>query len=279
MTIARGEQVFRIYRQYNLNNPVLIAGWVDDASEIGEKTVDYIIKKAGCTFCAEVLPEPFFPMSGIKVVDDVAVFPESKFYVSPEHNLLVFKSSIPWTDWHRFLQAMLNVALSYGVQKLYTVGAMVSVAAHTMPRVLISIVNSSEVKSELEQHNVMTGSDFETPPAQKPTLSSYLGWLSRQRDMTAINLWVPVPFYMVQAHDPRACKRLIYFFNDKYGFDIDFTAIDDEISVQNGAIADLFEKSPVLVDYIRRLETGEGLDQDQSEKLAQAFNIHLSKKF
>jgi len=269
---------YRITGRPEFNRPVLIVGWIDDASMIGERTLDYLASGTGCTPCAEILPEGFFPMSGVNVEDDVARFPECRFYASSERNLLVFKSSIPRTDWYRFLHAMLDISDSYGVKEIYTVGAMVSAAAHTMPRVLIGVVNSSDIKNGLEPYNIVTGSDFETPPGQKPTFSSYLAWVARQRDITAVNLWVPAPFYLVQAEDPRACKRLVYFFNDKYRLGIDFTALDDEITEQNGKITALFEASPEIEGFIRRLETGEGLDSEQTEKLVHDMSEHLKKK-
>jgi hypothetical protein len=157
------------------------------------------------------------------------------------------------------------------------VGAMVSAAAHTMPRVLNSIVNFGDIKDELEAYGVMTGSDFETPPGQKPTLSSYLGWVARQRDVAVVNLWAPVPFYLIQAGDPKASKKLVSFFNDKYILGIDFTLLDNEIAGQNMKIADLFAASPDVEGFVRKLETGEGLDHEQSEKLVHEMSA-LNKK-
>lgn len=268
---------YAIIKNPELKDAIMLAGWVDDASDIGRYTLDYILRETGCEFCAEILPDAFFPMAGVSVVDNVAQFPECKFYVSSHHNLLVFRGNIPRMDWYRFLQAMMDVAKIYSVKKIYTVGAMVSVAAHTMPRVLVAIANTAEVKSELEPYNVMTDSDFETPAGQKPTLSSYLAWIARQKNITAVNLWVPVPFYLVQAEDPRACKRLIYFFNDKYKLGVDFSRLDAKIASQNKKMVELFQKSPVIESYVRRLETGEGLDAEQSEQLVNEVLEHLKK--
>ena len=278
MTAFTEQEAYRIIDGLKFNNPVLVAGWIDDVSGIGERTLDYIIEGTGCRLCAEILPEGFFPLAGVTVENNVARFPESDFYGCSERNLLVFKSSIPRTGWHRFLLSMLDVAGAFGVNEIYTVGAMVSAAAHTMPRVLMGIVNNGAIKGRLEPYNVMTGADFETPPAQKPTFSSYLSWVARQRNIDTVNLWVPVPFYLVQSGDPRACKRLIYFFNDKYGLGLDFTAIDEEIADQNRRIADLYVASPEIEQWVRRLETGEGLDSEQSEKLAQGMSERLKKK-
>jgi len=273
-----GEEVSRIHGKHALEKPVLIVAWEEDASNLGVRTVDYLIEGLGCREFGEILPEGFFPMAGVNVVDDVAQFPESKFYISDERNLVIFRSNIPRTGWHGFLNAVLDVAgHDCNVSEIYTLGAMISSAAHTAPRLLISIVNQKEMKEELEPFNIMTGTDYENPPGQKPTLSSYLVWLARQRNIRGVNLWVPVPYYLVSLDDPRACKRLVYFFNSKFDLGVDFSALDAQISQQNSSIADLFQRSPEIESLVRRLETGEGLDGGESEKLAREMAEALKK--
>lgn len=277
--MALAEQTaYRITSRMQFDAPVMVVGWLDDASGIGEKTLDYLIAGTACSPCAEILLEGFFPLAGVSVENNVARFPDCTFYGSSERNLLIFRSSIPRTDWYRFLNAVLDVAAVFGVKEIYTVGTMVSAAAHTMPRMLMGIVNNAEIKERLIPYNVITSADFETPPGQKPTFSSYLSWVARQRNIDTVNLWVPAPFYLVQVEDPRACKRLIYFFNDKYNLGLDFTAIDEEIAAQNKKIADLYIISPDIEQFVRRLETGEGLDSEQSEKLMQEMSEHLKNR-
>lgn len=268
--------VIRLHGEHRLEKPVLIVAWLEDASSLGVRTADYLIEGLGCREFGEILPEGFFPMAGVNVVDDVAQFPESKFYVSDESNLVIFRSNIPRTGWHGFLNAVLDVAgHDCKVSEIYTMGAMISPAAHTAPRMLMPIVNRREIIEELEPFNVMSGTDYETPAGQKPTLSSYLIWLARQREMRGVNLWVPVPYYLVSIDDPRACKRLVYFFNSKFDLGVDFTGLDLRIKQQNERIAGLFERSPELEAFVRRLEAGEGLDGEESEKLAREMSEAL----
>ncbi len=263
------EPIFRLHGDHRLEKPALIVAWAEDAGDVGVHAVDYLIEGLGCREFGEILPEGFFPMAGVNVVNDVAQFPKSKFYVSDESNLVIFRSNIPRTGWHGFLNAVLDVAgHDCNVSEIYTLGAMISPAAHTAPRLLISIVNRQEIKEDLEPYNVMTNSDYETPPGQKPTLSSYLVWLAKQRDIRGVNLWVPVPYYLVSIDDPRACKRLVYFFNSKFDLGVDFTKLDEHITQQNDKIARLFERAPEVEAFVRRLETGGGLDGEESEKLA-----------
>jgi len=264
-----GEQSIRLSGP-DPKGSVLIVVWAEDASSLGAQTADYLLQCLGYREFGEILPEGFFPMGGVNVLDDVARFPESKFYVCDSSNLVIFKSSIPRMGWNRFLTSLLDVAYQdCAVKQIYTLGAMVSPAAHTVPRLLISIVNDREIKAALEPYNVVADNDYETPPGQKPTLSSYLAWMAQQRGIPAVNLWVPVPYYLVPIDDPRSVKRLVYFFNSKYDLGVDFTALDSVISEQNSKIASLFEKSPEIKNMVRRLEVGDGLDAEESEKLAQ----------
>ena len=264
-----GEQTVRLSDGPDLKGSVLIVAWAEDASSLGVQAVDYLMQSLDCREFGEILPEGFFPMGGVNVVDDVARFPESRLYMCDSNNLVIFKSSIPRMGWHRFLTSLLDVAQrDCSVKEIYTLGAMISPAAHTVPRLLISIVNSREIKAALEPYNIMADNDYETPPGQKPTLSSYLAWLAGQRGIPAVNLWVPVPYYLVTIDDPRSVKRLVYFFNSKYDLGVDFTALDAVITEQNSKIAGLFEKSPEIKNMVRRLEVGEGLDGEESERLA-----------
>lgn len=269
---------YSITAKAKLEHNVLIVAWNEDASKLGLGTADFLIRNLGCIESGEILSESFFPMAGVSVEDDVAQFPESKFYTSAARNLVVLRSNIPRTGWHRFLGALLDAAeKELNVTEIYTLGAMVASAAHTMPRLLISVVNSKEMKSRLEPFDVSADTDYETQPGQKPTLSAYLLWMARQRGIQAANLWVPVPYYLVPVDDPRACKRLVYFFNSKLDLGIDFTALDAHISAQNNKISELYGKSPDIEKFVRRLETGEGLEQEESEKLAREMADFLKK--
>jgi proteasome assembly chaperone (PAC2) family protein len=164
------------------------------------------------------------------------------------------------------------------VTEIYTLGAMVAASAHTMPRLLISVVNSKDMKEQLAPFDVSGDTDYETQPGQKPTLSSYLLWLARQRGIPAANLWVPVPYYLVPVDDPRACKRLVQFFNSKLGLGIDLASLDAEVAAQIKTIAALFEKSPEIEKLVRRLEIGEALTGEENEKLARDMMDFLKKQ-
>ena len=134
------KQPFRIYSNPELESSTLIVGWSEDAAKLGIKAVDYLIEKLGCQEFGEIEPEDFYPLGGVSVEDDIAQFPESRFYHCPGKAIVIFKSNPPRSDWYRFLNLVLDVAEHYcHVKELYTAGGMVYLGAHTFPRELIAL--------------------------------------------------------------------------------------------------------------------------------------------
>ncbi len=115
-----------------------------------------------------------FSIGGVSIEDDIAQFPESKFYCCQEKNLVIFKSNPTRSEWYKFLNLVLDVAEHFcHAKELYTIGGMVSLGAHTAPRELLAIANSSEMKKVLSQYNLASDMDYETPPGQRPTLKLF----------------------------------------------------------------------------------------------------------
>ncbi len=252
--------------------------WSQDAGKVGPKVVDCLRRKLGSKEFAEIDPVSFFPLGGVSVEDDVAQFPESKFYCCQAKDLVVFKSDIPASEWYEFLSLVLDIAEDYcKVKEIYIIGGMVSPSAHTTPRVLLSVANSTEMKGLLTQYDIITDMNYETPDGQRPTLSSFLLWVAKRRNIAGASLWVPVPFYLVSTEDPRAWKKVIEFLDGRFELGIDFTDMDEEVSRQNSRIAQLRSQLSELDGYINRLESNLSLTIDESEKLVKEMEEFLRR--
>jgi proteasome assembly chaperone (PAC2) family protein len=253
-------------------------GWSEDAGCLGSKIIDYLNKELDCQEFCEIEPEEFFPMGGVSVERDVAHFPESKFYCCPKRNLIVFRSSVPNLEWHKFLSSVLNVVQDCcRLKEIYTIGGMVSTTAHTMPRVLLAIANSVQMKKILSSYDLASDRNYETLPGQRPTMNSYLLWLAKQRNIVGANLWVPVPFYLMQVQDPAASKTIIDFLNLRLDLGIDFTGLDEEVALQDKKIAEVTERFPEIAGYITQLESNLSLTEDESNKLAEVIEDYLKR--
>jgi predicted ATP-grasp superfamily ATP-dependent carboligase len=267
---------FKLFTRQKFDSSSLIVAWNQDVARLGSKVVDYISRELKCRPLGEISPEDFFSLSGVSVESDVAQFPESKFYGSRNKNLVFFKSDIPRFDWYQFINIILDVAVKYfGVMQIYTIGGMVLPGAHTMPRTLLPVVNSPEMKKILERYDVFSEMDYETQDGQRPTFSSYLIWAAKNRGISGACLWVPVPFYLMTVEDPQACKKVLELLNEYLKLNIDFTAIDNEVTEQNIKIAEARRQYPELDRYISKLEGNLGLTAEEGEKLVKDIDALL----
>jgi len=240
---------------------------------------DYLNRKLGGKNFGEIEPVEFFSLGGVVVEDDLVKFPESKFYSCPDKNLVIFRSDPPSYEWYKFLSLILDTAEYYcRTTEIYTIGGMVSLAAHTTPRELIGTFNSPELKKALSQYNISGELDYETPPGQRPTLNSFLLWVARRRNIPGISLWVPIPFYLVAVEDPKAQRRVLEFFNQRFDLRIDLSDLDEEIKQQNQLIAEVRNSFPDIDESISRLERNLRLSEEENQKLVQEIGKFLREK-
>jgi len=264
---------FKLFTRPKFDSSTVVVVWNQDVGRLGPKVADYLTGQLDGQELGEISPEGFFSLSGITVEDDIAQFPESKFYRCQNEDFVIFRSDIPRFDWYGFINLVLDIAEKYfKVKHIYTVGGMVLPSAHTTPRTLLSVVNSAEMKKILSKYDIVDNMDYETREDQRPTFSSYLLWAAKMRDIPGACLWVPVPFYLMTVEDPQACKKVLEFFNRHLELNINFADIDNEVAEQNKKIAQARSQFPELDGYISKLETNLGLTADEGEKLVKEID-------
>lgn len=267
-----------IYQEPDLPQSSLVLGWSEDAGDLGRKVIDYLNLKLNGQEFAEVDPEDFFPMGGVAIKDNIARFPESKFYACPEHELAILRTDSPLAEWYKFLNSVLDVAERHcRVRELYVLGAMISFGAHTAPRQLIAVVNSTEMKEVLTQYDLNRDMDYQTQPGERPTLNSFLLWLARKRNIPGVSVWVPIPFYLAAMEDPQAQRKVLSFLNERLGLRIDFSDLDQEVGKQNEQLAVARSRFPQIDDYINRLESNLVLSQEENGELVKRIEEFLGE--
>ena len=111
---------FKIYGEPELQKSSLVVCWSEDAGKLGSKIFDYINSRLEAQPFGEIEPTDFFPLGGISIEDDVARFPESRFYYSRERNLVIFKGNSPRSEMYKFLNSILDVAENYCKKRICT---------------------------------------------------------------------------------------------------------------------------------------------------------------
>lgn len=262
-----------------LQFPTLVVAWSEDAGQLGPKVIDYLRRKLGSHSFGEIEPVDFFAMGGVAVENDLVKFPESWFYVSPERDLVLFESAPPASDWYRFLSLVADVAEYYcHVREIHTIGGMVAIGAHTAPRQLVAAFSSSEVKTTLSTYNLVDAYDYETSPGQKPTLSSYLLWVAKRRNIPAASLWVPIPFYLAGGEDPRAEKRVLQFIDRRLDLGLDLRDLDEDVKRQSEELAEARSSNAHIEEAIAKLESNQNLSEEESLRLVEGVDQFLKRK-
>lgn len=270
------EHSVKIHKEPGLSQSSLVLGWGDDVGDLGRRTTDYLNQKLKGQEFAEIEPEYYFPLGGVAVEGDLAQFPESRFYVCPQHELVIFQSDSPAVEWYGFINSVLDVAEHHcQVKELYIIGAMVSLDAHTTPRQLLAVVNSAELKDILSQYELIGDMDYQTPPGERPTLNSFLLWAAKNRNIPGVGLWVPIPFYLAGVEDAQAHKKVLSFLNERLDLKIDFSDLDQEIQEQNGKLARARSRFPEIDGYIQKLESNLMLSQEENGELMRRIEDSL----
>jgi len=259
--------------QPELENASLIVGWQEDAGKLGPKVIDYLQKHIkGKSFC-EVEPEEFFTLGGVAIDNDIALFPTSRFYAGARKDLVIFESNQPPHERFRFLNTVLDVGQYYcKINELYTVSGTIAPIAHTTPRRLMAVFNHAEFQRKLRGHE-LEDMIWEGPPA----INSFLLWLAQRRNISGVSLWPEVSFYLVATEDPKAVKSVLSFFNGRFDLGLDFEEVNSQIKAQSEKLALLRREAPEIDKYIRTLEVGLSLNEEEQFKLAQGATEFLEK--
>jgi len=270
------EYPIKIYKKPNMGNASLVLGWREDIGNLGRKATDYLNRKLKGRVFAGIEPELFFSLGGVAIENNLAQFPESKFYACQEHELVIFQSDFPRSEWHKFLNSVLNVAEHRcQVKELYILGAMVSLSAHTVPRQLLAVVNSTEMKETLSRYDLAMELDYQTSPSERPTLSSFLSWVAKERHIPGVSLWVPIPFYLTTMGDAQAQKKVLSFLNERLDLKIDFSDLNQAIQEQNEKLALARSRFAQIDDYINRLESNLMLSEEENGELIKKIEDFL----
>ena len=99
-------ELIQFSSQPELRSPTLVVGWTLDASQLGTRVTDYLIRKLGGQPFCEIESVEFSTLGGVVIENDLVQFPETRFYACPDSDLVVLKSAPPSYEWFRFLNLL-----------------------------------------------------------------------------------------------------------------------------------------------------------------------------
>ena len=257
------KDIFRFSEQPEFECPSLIVGWDKDAGRLSPKVFEYLSTKMNLRSFCEIEPADFFSLAGVAIENNVAQFPEGKFYCCESRHLVIFKGSEPRFEPYRFLNAISDLAEHYcKIKELYTIGGTVSPIAHTGARKILAVFSQQQFQKELQGYG-LENMTWEGPPAT----SSYLLWVAKRRRIAGVSLWTQVPFYLAGCEDFQAIKMTLSFLDERFSLEFDLRDLDNEIRQQNAELAELRQEDPEVDKSIEALESGFSLSEEEQIEL------------
>jgi proteasome assembly chaperone (PAC2) family protein len=259
-----------------LNNPTLVVSWEADAAYLGENVTKFLLNNLDAKPFCEIDPVEFFPLGGVIVKNDIIRFPRSTFFACPEHDLIIFYSTIPEYEWAKFFNLILDIVQKYYQGKeMYALGTTITLATHTATRDCWATSNSDQIKNNLIPFILPDEMDIDTPSGNQPTLNSFLLWTAKTRNFPAASLWIPVPFYLNTAEDPKAYQNVLGFLDSRLKLGLNFKDIYDSVTKQNKKLTRLRQSSAEINSYFYKLERNTKLSNEEYEKLYRVVDDYL----
>ncbi len=260
------ENVLRFFNEPVVNSPSLViglGGWMD-GGDVSTGTIDYLRVKLGAVPFATIEPDGFYILNTPGVIDAATQsrpfvryedgiltqydYPENRFFVQADYNLLLFSGKEPNLNWDRFAAAIFDVCDRLGVQRILFVGSVAGLAPHSRdPRILCSL-------SRLELRALTDKMGFH--PSQYEGPGGFVAHLTRcaiekQADLLALIAEIPV---YLQGYNPKCIETMVRCVSSILGLHIicdDLRALGEEYEKR---VTDLVQQQPDLAERIEKLE-------------------------
>lgn len=286
----------RLYKEPQLENPVLIAGW-PGIGNVGIIAVDTLRETVGAEEFGEIEPWDFSYPKRILIRNGVLtdlVFPRNKFYFrkTESRDLMFFvgeeqpreggRAYAEGRQAYQMANLVLDVALRFGCQRVYTSGAAVAPIHHTMKPKVWAVPNSETLIGEVRSYeNTVLMSEIEGRGGQGNItgLNGLLLGVAKKRGLEAICVMGEIPVYLqgLPIPYPKASKSVLEVLTAALGVRIEMQAIAAVIERSEGEIERLYERFPSEikeqldklkdVTYVKPTEPGPITEEDKERIL------------
>jgi proteasome assembly chaperone (PAC2) family protein len=253
--------------------------WRHEIGGVACGVIDFLDKNLNLEMVGEIRLQQFFSFAGVTVADDIVQFPQSRFYSCREGNILIFRGDVPNREPYDFSNAILDFAVYHcDAQEVYTIGGFVSAMTHLSPRRIFGSVTQPELRMFLSPYNVSTDVDYQTPPqGARPSLSHFLLWTAKRREIPGYSLWVEVPFYLAGFRDLMAIRSILEVLDKRFVLGLDLKELNNEIDKMNAGIEALKSQNPEVNRYLRLMDQGIAISHEEGEILVREVARFLRK--
>jgi proteasome assembly chaperone (PAC2) family protein len=194
-----------LYGQPELTNPRLIMAW-PDTGHVGLRVVDYLKNKLRAKGFARIEPYDFSVVPWVSVKEGLIEKLElmkNEFYYWQDSgggdDLIIFRSEQPSIRTYDYVGLVLDIACQFGVKRLYTAGSFGATGiVHSEEPMVLGVVNQPDLRELAESHDVKLYPEYK---GIGNVHSSFL-WFAKERNIEAISLWSPMPYYVARLPFP-----------------------------------------------------------------------------
>lgn len=239
-----------------IEKPELIAAW-PGIGNIGLIAVDTLRALVSAEQFAEIEPWDFFYPHSLTVKNGELAsldFPASRFYYKRigEKDLIFFigeQQPASEKKGYQMANFVLDVALRYSCQRIYTCGAAVSPIHHTMRPRIWAVPNKEGLLKEVKSYpNTILLGESEGRHGQGSIsgLNGLLLGLAKSRGLDGIGLLGEIPVYISQfpTSYPRASKSILEVLASHLQTTLDLSNLDSLAGEIDETIEKIYEQIP-----------------------------------
>ncbi|MEW6141713.1 MAG: PAC2 family protein [Chloroflexota bacterium] len=264
----------KIYKEPELDKPVLIAGWPGIGS-IGILAVDTMRRLLGAEEFGEIEPwEFFYPKRALIRNGELAEleFPLNKFYFArtARYDLVFFvgeeQPTVGRANYaegrkaYELASLVMDVAEDFNCRRVYTSGAAVAAVHHTSRPRVWAVPNHPSLIDEIRSYpNAVLMSDIEERDGQGSItgLNGLLLGVAQERGVEAVCIMGEIPSYLheIPFPYPKASRSVCEVFGAVLGVTFELGGLDAVIERAEREIQKLYDAFPAEVkEQIDRLK-------------------------
>ena len=241
-----------------MDKPVLIVmltGWID-ASGAANAAVEALKKVTSAEIVATFDPDTFIDFRARRPVMELREGLNTRInWAVPDlrlgkdndgRDVLILSGPEPDTGWNLFSDVVADIAVQFGVTRMFGLGAFPFAAPHTRPPHLSCTSPSPHVLAEVP----FLKSTVDVPAGMEAILEHAL----TAKGISCLGLWSQVPHYVSALAYPAAAAALLGAVQMVAGLSIDITDLQEEARVQRERLDQLVAANPEHLHMVQQLE-------------------------
>jgi uncharacterized protein (TIGR00162 family) len=242
--------LFKLYARPELKSPNMIAAW-PGIGNVSTLVAQYLEKKLVCEKLGIIEASHFFDPIGIVVKNNVVEapqFPRSEFYYwknpGEGNDLIIFiGEDQPTSKGYELANCILDVGLSFGVNRVYTCAAALTRIHHAEQPDVWGVASNQKLIDYLNEYNLIQRGNL-----QIAGLNGLLLGVAKERDIDAICLLGEVPMYANQIPNPVAALSVLGVLTKILGIEIDIIEMEQMAIETKGRMKQLAAEA--MEEYI-----------------------------